>query len=362
MLTKHPLKGMSLVALLVLSMSACTSGGTPKPTPTSTSTLSGAIAGAGASSQSAAMQAWIATFAGAHPSATVNYDPVGSGGGREQFIEGAVAFAATDAPLSTDEVKRLPDHCRDFIQLPGYISPIAIAFNIEGVSELSLSPDSVAKLFAGEITRWNDPQLLAENPGVPLPDLYVNPVHRSDGSGTTETFTEYLHDTAPDIWTTPPDKNWPDILPGEAAQQTSGVVQTIAAGNGSIGYADASQIGALPSVKIKVGDEFVPYSAQGAATLVEQSPRIAQPASPFDYSLHLDRTVKGGYPIVLVAYQLACPTYSDGNDAKLVRTFLSHVFSEDGQAIAAVASGSAPLSARMREQALKGIETIGPTE
>lgn len=357
MLIKHTAT-LGLVMGLALCAAACGAPGETQPSTTSSSTLTGSIAGAGASSQTAAMQAWIATFGDQHPNTTVNYDPVGSGGGREQFVEGAVAFAGSDAPLKASEQAKLPDHCKDFLQLPGYISPIAVAFNVEGVDALNMSPAVIAKIFKGEITRWNDPQIAAENPGVALPDLYVNPVHRSDGSGTTETFTEYLHDTAPEVWDIEPDKHWPEDLLGEAAQQTSGVVQTVRAGNGSIGYADASQIGDLPSAKIKVGSRYVAYSAEAAATLVEQSPRISEPGSPYDYSLKLDREVEGGYPIVLVTYQLACPTYADATDATLVRTFLTYMFSAEGQAVAAQAAGSAPLSALMRANAMKGIETI----
>ena len=350
-----------IVPALSLVLVACTPQGTPPDTPQSTSTLSGSIAGAGASSQAAAMQAWIATFGTMHPRTQVNYDPVGSGGGREQFVEGAVAFAASDAPLKEKEQAKLPDHCKDFIQVPGYISPIAVAFHLDGIDTLNLSPQVLAKIFKGEITNWNDPQIRAENPGITLPDLFVNPVHRSDGSGTTETFTEYLHDTAPDVWDMDPDKHWPEALPGEAAQQTSGVVQTIAAGHGSIGYADASQIGELPSVKIKVGDSYVGYSAQAVATMVEQSPRVEEPGSPYDYSLHLDREVAGGYPIALVTYQLACPAYHDAEDAELVRTFLTYVMSPEGQTIAAQAAGSAPISTQLREDAMKGIDSIAAT-
>lgn len=343
---------------LLLCLAACT---TPSDQAELTSTLSGSVAGAGASSQTAAMQAWIATFGNEHPKVTINYDPVGSGGGREQFVEGAVAFAGTDAPLKAGEQAKLKEHCKDFLQLPGYISPIAVAFNIEGVNALNMSPTVIAKIFKGEITRWNDPLIVAENPGVTLPDLYVNPVHRSDGSGTTETFTEYLRDTAPEVWDSEPDKHWPEDLPGEAAQQTSGMVQTIRAGNGSIGYVDASQIGNLPSLKVKVGDDYVAYSAEAAATLVEQSPRVDEPGSPHDYSLKLDREVEGGYPIVLVTYQLACPTYEKERDATLMREFLTYVFSAEGQDIAAKAAGSAPLSELMRKNAMKGIETIAAT-
>ncbi|MBR7502549.1 extracellular solute-binding protein, partial [Mycobacterium tuberculosis] len=144
------------------------------------------------------------------------------------------------------------------------ISPIAVAFNVEGVDSLNLSPQTIAGIFKGEITNWNDEKIAADNPDAKLPDLTTTAAHRADDSGTTENFTEYLKATAGDVWDEEPDGNFPKNYGGEAAQGTDGVVQTVTDTNGAIGYADASAVGSLGTAKVKVGDEFVELSPEAA--------------------------------------------------------------------------------------------------
>src|SRR3954465_11385828 len=148
--------------------------------------LSGSLNGAGSSAQQAAMQGWSAGFNKEQPNVTVNYDPVGSGGGRTQFIAGGVDFAGSDAALKTDpEVPDAQKRCGgDIFELPDYISAIAVAYNLPSVKTLNLAPDTIAKIFNSSITTWNDPAIAADNPGVTLPSTQITPVHRSDNSGT----------------------------------------------------------------------------------------------------------------------------------------------------------------------------------
>lgn len=321
--------------------------------------LSGTIAGAGSSAQAAAMEAWIAGFTSQYPDVTVTYDPVGSGGGREQFTAGGVDFAGSDAYLDEEEVAAAQETCGgDFVEVPLYVSPIAVIFNLEGVEELNLSPETIARVFNQEITTWNDPAIAADNPGVELPDLPITPVNRSDESGTTENFTEYLAAAAGDAWPHEPDGNWP-VQGGEAAQGTSGVVGAVQGGEGTIGYADASQAGDLGIAKVKVGEEFVEYSPEAAAAVVEVSERV-EGRGEYSYALDLarDTTESGTYPIVLVSYQLACTTYEDPETAELVKAFFGYIASEEGQQAAAEAAGSAPASSTLLEQANQAIEAI----
>ncbi len=350
---------------IALGLSACgaaneQSGNTSGNTTETDSSLSGSLAGAGASSQAAAMEAWIAGFSADNPDVNVSYDPVGSGGGREQFLAGGTAFAGSDAYLKDEELAKVADRCEggELVELPLYVSPIAVVFNLDGVEGLNLSPDTIAKIFDQKITTWNDPAIAADNPGVELPNTKITPVNRSDESGTTENFTEYLAAAAPSSWTYEPSGDWP-VSGGEAAQGTSGVVGAVQSGNGTIGYADASQAGDLGIAKVKVGDEFVEYSPEAAAAVVEASKRV-EGRGEYDYAIDLARDTEqaGTYPIVLVSYSLACTTYSDANTADLVKGFLGYVASEDGQQAAAEAAGSAPISDTVREQATKAIEAI----
>ncbi|GAA0611470.1 phosphate ABC transporter substrate-binding protein PstS [Sporichthya brevicatena] len=327
-------------------------------TPTGNTGLSGTVSGAGASSQAAAMEAWIAAFTAQHSGVTVNYEPTGSGAGREQFSAGAIRFAGSDAPLKADELAKAKSVCVDVIQIPVYVSPIAIAFNLDGVTELNLRPDTVAKIFDQKITRWNDAAITADNPGVNLPDLEITPVNRSDESGTTENFTEYLKAAAPDAWPHEPSGDWP-VPGGEAAQGTSGVVGAIQAGDGTIGYADASQAGNLGTVKVAVGESFVGPSPEAAASILGASERIADQGE-FGFVYELDRATDaaGTYPVVLVSYALACTRYGAQSDVDLVRAFLGWILSEEGQRTAQEAAGSAPLSAAQRTEFSAAVDAI----
>ena len=323
--------------------------------------LSGTLAGAGSSAQAAAMEGWIAGFQTANEDVTVNYDPVGSGGGREQFLSGGVAFAGSDAALDEEELAQAEERCPEsgLVEVPLYISPIAVAFNLPGIETLNLSPEVIAGIFAQKITTWDAPEIAADNPDADLPSTAITPVNRSDESGTTENFTEYLAAAAPGVWTEEPSGDWP-IAGGEAAQGTSGVIQAIGGAEGAIGYADASQVGDLGTVAVGVGEEFVEYSPDAAAAVVENSPRVeGRPEGSLALELARDTTESGNYPIVLVSYQLACKSYEDAAQAELVRGFLEYAASEDGQAAASEAAGSAPISDTIRTDALAQIQQIG---
>ena len=323
--------------------------------------LSGTLSGAGASSQESAMQGWIAGFQTANEEVTVNYDPVGSGGGREQFLAGGTDFAGSDAALDEEELTLAEERCGEggIVEVPLYISPIAVAFNLPGVETLNLSPDVIAGIFKQEITQWNAPEIAADNADADLPDLPITPVNRADESGTTENFTEYLAAAAPEVWTEEPSGEWP-IAGGEAGQGTSGVIQAIEGAEGAIGYADASQVGDLGTVAVGVGEEFVEYSPEAAAAVVEGSPRAeGRPEGSLALEIARDTTESGQYPIVLVSYSLACKTYEDAAQGELVRAFLEYAASEEGQAAASESAGSAPISETIRTDALAQIEQIG---
>lgn len=344
-------------ALLLAGCAANESGST------ASGTLNGELVGVGASSQGAAQEAWIAGFQTANPSVVVNYDPAGSGTGRETFQNGASAFAGSDRAFKTEEIASGTfGSCAegsDLVEFPAYISPIAIVFNLAGADALNLDAATVAQIFNGAITRWNDPAIAATNPGVALPNTAITPVHRSDKSGTTENFTDYLAAAAPEQWTVGAVEEWPAAFGGEGAQGTSGVISAVSAGNGTIGYADASRAGELPTVAIKVGEQFVAYTPEAAAAVVDAS-QVQQGRAATDMAITVDRstTAEGVYPIVLVSYLIGCAEYADSANAELVKSYFTYVVSEEGQSTAAQAAGSAPLSATQRQQISTIVESI----
>jgi phosphate transport system substrate-binding protein len=350
-----------------LALTACGGSSTPDAGSTSSGSaastaLAGSLNGAGSTAQQAAMAAWQAAFQSANPDVTVNYDPVGSGGGREQFLAGgAILFAGSDAALKDDELAKSKTRCAGgtgAIDLPVYVSPIAIAFNLPGVTSLQMSPDTIAKIFNGKIKKWDDPALKADNAGVKLPSTTITPVHRADDSGTTQNFTDYLSKAAKSSWTYPAAQTWP-VKGGEAAQGTSGVVQAIKQGKGAIGYADDSQVGSLGKAKVKVGSAFVEPTAATAAKAAELStPTAGRPAGDLSIDVARDTTDAGAYPVILISYQIVCQQYAKASEGALVKAFETYVTSSEGQDAAAKAAGSAPLTEALRTKVSASIALI----
>ncbi|KUP98609.1 phosphate ABC transporter substrate-binding protein PstS [Thermobifida cellulosilytica] len=332
-------------------------GGQEIPVPENLECFDGPLSGAGSSAQELAMQVWIAGYQTACDDAQIYYDAIGSGGGRSQFIDGAVDFAGSDAAMDEGELEEARQRCgSEVVHIPAYVVPIAVAFNLEGVDTLNLGPAVLARLFSGDITRWNDPAIAADNPGVDLPDLPVVPVSRSDESGTTENFTSYLAAAAGEDWPYEPDGQWP-LPPVEAGQGNSGVAQAVRGGRGTIGYLEASHAEGMATARIGTGGDFVALSPESAARIVEASPRRAG-GGAHDHALELDYTAADSYPAVLVSYEIACLSYEDEHDAAAVRAFLSYLLSDEGQQAAAEESGSAPLPAGTRAELMASVEAI----
>ena len=338
------------------SSSSSSSGGAG-----SAAQLSGTLNGAGSSAQQAAMQAWASGYDKLQPNVTVNYDPVGSGGGRDQFVAGGIDFAGSDAALTGTQLSGAQQRCGSagLFELPDYISAIAVVYNLPGVKNVQLSPDTLAKIFTGQIKTWNDPAIAADNPGKTLPSTAVTPVHRADNSGTTANFTDYLNKAAGDVWTTPSSGDWPAGKPGEAANQTSGMVSAVKAGEGAIGYADESQAAGLGVAKVKVGSSWVAPSSKAAAALVSSSPTVAG-RSANDLAIQLNRTTTSAseYPVVLVSYHIGCLQPKDAAKGALLKGFMNYVVSSDGQQAAAKAAGSAPISDAQRAKSQKVVDAI----
>lgn len=354
----------AVAAIAALALAGCASNEPAGDAPSASAgpALTGTLNGSGATSQQVAVSAWTQLFQTANPEVTVNYDPQGSGTGRESFQSGAVQFAGSDRAFKIEEIEAGPfDACAegsDLVEIPAYVSPIAIAFNVEGVDALNLNADTIAGIFAGTITNWNDPAIVATNADVDLPDLAISPVHRSDKSGTTANFTDYLAQNADDVWTYGSVEEWP-IQGGEAAQGTSGVVDAIKGGNGTIGYADHSQTADLSVVNVAVGSDWVEPSAEGAAIALDASP-IEEGRTPTDLAFAIDRTTEesGAYPVLLVSYLIGCVEYTDADAAALVKGFFTTAVSEEGQQAAAENAGSAPISADLAAKSQAAIDEI----
>lgn len=336
------------------------SDSTSKSTP-----ISGNFSGAGASSQQAAVEAWIAGFQGTNPEAKIAYNPSGSGAGVQTFLTGATAWAGSDKALADDEVEQSKSVCTEgtAFDVPVYISPIAVVFNLKGVSDagkhINMDAATIAKIFDGKITKWNDPAIADQNKDLKLPDTAITVVHRSDKSGTTQNFVSYFKDVTPDNWTYDLSENWPNEV-GQSAKGTSGVISTVKQADGTIGYADFSQVGDLGTVAIKVGDKYNEISAEAGSKVIEDSKQddTVKGDNRIVIKINHATEAEGSYPIVLVSYDIVCPAYKDTKQAEFAKAWLTYVTSDEGQKAAQDAAGTAPLPSSLKSEITKSIETI----
>jgi phosphate transport system substrate-binding protein len=359
-----PIAAAALVTATALAFAGCASNETPAASSSGSAGSAGGsqtLTGVGASSQKAAQEKWVAAFQTKNPSITVNYSPDGSGAGRSAFVAGAAAFAGSDRPFKDEEMGagKFAGCSADSsaLNLPVYISPIAVIFNVEGVKELTLDPDTLAGIFAGKITKWNDPAIAKTNPKATLPDAAITAVHRADDSGTTNNFTDTLNKISPSVWTQPAADTFPSAFGGEAANGTSGVVQAVTSGKNTIGYADESAAGTLGKASLLIGGKALQPTAEAGTAILDHSKTIAGRTAN-DLAFTLDRNVDGVYPAVLVSYAIVCQTYKDAAVGSLVKSYIGYIASADGQSAAAAAAGSAPLSTTLQAKVKTAIDSI----
>ena len=278
----------------------------------------------------------VLTYQTQCPGATITYGGGGSGQGVTDFTSGVVNFAGSDAALDTvpGQFAAAAKACASggsAIDLPMVTGPIAIAYNLSGVSGLTLSADVLAKIFTGKITKWNDPAIAAINSGVNLPSATITVFNRSDASGTTQNFESYLAASAPTVWTTKPSKQWAGVGQGKSGNPLVG--QAVQSTKNSIAYVEWSYAlqNNLPMAKIDNGGGAVALTADTVATTV--STAAVSPAGPGDLTLKLNYATKtpGAYPIILVTYEIACTQYSDASTAALVKSFLTFISSSAEQ-------------------------------
>jgi phosphate transport system substrate-binding protein len=291
---------------------------------------------------------------------TLAYNPTGSGAGVDQFIAKQVDFAGSDSALSADQAPKATERCggNPAWNLPLVFGPVAMAYNIEGVDKLVVNADVLAKIFQGQISKWNDPAIAALNSGTSLPDADIKPVYRSDSSGTTDNFQKYLAAAAPQSWTKGAGKEFQGGA-GEGAQKSSGVVQAIQATPGSIGYVEKSPAAAAGLKNADID------SGAGAVALTDDSTKQAVASAKFkaegmDLTLDLNALYAskeaGAYPLMLATYEIVCSKGYDADTAAAVKSFLT-VSANQGQANLS-AAGYVPLPDSFKERLLKSVDAI----
>jgi phosphate transport system substrate-binding protein len=360
------LAGLALTAALALS--AC--GSNNNPAPGSSPSASGSAAAVacatgtlnaqGSSAQKNAMSEWIKAYQQQCSGTTINYGPTGSGAGIQAFIAGTADFAGSDSALKATEQPQADAKCSGgkAIHLPMVIGPVAVAYNLTGVSNLQLKPATVAKIFAGKIAKWDDPAIKADNPGVTLPSTTIQTVHRSDSSGTTDNFTAFLTKTAGADWPAGQAKDW-KAAGGTGQKGSDGVASAVKAAQGSIGYMELSfaENSSLSMAKIANGaGEFVTLTPDAAGKTIAGATVTGQ-GDDLKMSVDYNTKAAGAYPIVLVTYEIVCSKGLAADKVALVKGFLGYAASTAGQA-QLTSLGYAPLPESVRAKVEASVKNI----
>ncbi len=326
------------------------------------SCASGSLKAEGSTAQKNAMEQWIKDFQAKCSGSTITYNGTGSGAGVSNFIAKQDDFAGSDSALdpSKDEVAKATAACGSpAIDLPMVTGPIALAYKVNGVKDLTLTPQLITKIFLGKITSWDDPAIKAANSSASLPATKITVFYRGDSSGTTQNFEKYLAATDPSGFTSKPDKDSSKAgFAGQGKTGSQGVQQAIGSTEGSIGYVEWSFAvsGNLDTAKVDNGAGPVELTADSAGAAVTAA-KVASNGGQ-DLTLKLDYATKtsGAYPIILVTYEIVCSKYSDPKIGSLVKSFLTYT-AGDGQS-ALQDLGYAPLPSEIQTKVQAAVAAI----
>lgn len=340
-----------LAAVGTLALSACGSDSQGASTTTASSgsptaaanCATGDLKGAGSTFQKNIVAQWIKDFGAACSGANIDYQPVGSGAGITQFGAGTIDFAGSDSTMKQDEQAAADKRCgAPAIHLPITAGGIAIMYKLGDVKDLQLSPKTLAGIFQGTVKKWDDAAVKADNPGVSLPGTSITAVRRSDSSGTTSVFSEFLVATAGADWKLGDGKElkWPANVQG--AKGSDGVTQAVAGTDGAITYAEVSYATASGLGVAKVKNGAGEYAALDGASVAKALEGASVPDSG-DLKVKYDfaNTTAGAYPITALSYEIVCSKGTDPAKLALLKAFLTYA-ATTGQS-SAEGLGFAPL-------------------
>jgi phosphate transport system substrate-binding protein len=285
-----------------------------------------ALTGAGATFPYPLYSKWMAQYHDLHPNVQINYQSIGSGGGIRQISARTVDFGASDAPMTDEELKKAP---APLIHIPTTIGAVVVTYNVEGVSSpLKLAPDVLADIYLGKVTQWNDKRITADNPNAKLPKADISVVYRSDGSGTTAVFTDYLAKVSPDFKSqvgNGKSVKWPRGLGAKGNEGVTGQIKTTPSTLGYVELAYALQ-NKLPTAHLKnkagnfVGPSIASVAAAAAGVELPESLTVSITDGPG----------ADAYPIASYTYLLV---YEDATDAKKGSTIVDFLWwaIHDGQ-------------------------------
>ena len=348
---------LSLAACSSSSSSSAAGGSSSSPAAGSSSSsaaLSGTLNGSGSTFQTIFQQTAIASFKTVQSGMTVNYGSGGSGKGRTDLASGVVNFAGSDSTIPAAETANFKG--KTVLYFPVVIGPITLSYNLSSLSKpLQLSAPVIASIFDGKITKWNDPAIATDNPGVTLPSTPIIVAVRSDSSGTTQNFTLFLKDATPSTWTLGSSSiiKWPATA--HAGAGNSGVAQIIKSTPGAIGYVDYATAKAssltFASIKNKDGDYVAPSTTSASAA-------AGQATVAADLTFHAVWAPGAtSYPITYQSWDLVYQTQPNANDAAMLKAYIGYLLGPGQQLLPNL--GYAPLPANLDQMATAQLSKIG---
>jgi phosphate transport system substrate-binding protein len=343
------------VAAMALSLAACSSSSSSSPSSggSSGASLSGTLNGSGSTFQLTFQQEAISSFKSVQPSMTVNYGGGGSGKGRTDLASGVVQYAGSDSPIPSDETANFKG--KTVLYFPVVVGPITISYNLSGVSKLQLDAPVIANIFQGKIKKWNDPAIAAINSGVKLPSTPIVIARRSDSSGTTANFSEFLVEGAPGVWKLGSSStiSWPATSRG--GNGNGGVAQIVKSTPGAIGYVDYSDAKAsglsYASIKNKEGDYVAP--SVSAATAAADNATVA---SNLTFSA-IWAPGATSYPITYQSWVLVYQAQSGANNTKMLKAYIGYLLGAGQKLLPQL--NYAPLPASIDQKATAQLSMIG---
>jgi len=328
MLSGRPL-GRAMLAGVVAAMFAAACGGTGTATPSPVDVGSGSLTGAGATFPAPFYTKAFFDYTTKYPQVTVNYQAVGSGAGISQFQKGTVDFGASDVPMTDADIAKVPGGAAALVQVPTTLGVISIAYNLSGVSKLQLDGPTLANIYLGHITKWNDAAITATNSGVTLPSSAIQVVHRSDGSGTSYHFTDYLAKVSAE-WKSKVGVgkavSWPAGIGGSGNQ---GVAQAVTSTAGSIGYVELAYVvqTGMSQAYVKNADgNFLQASVAGATAAAAHNSNV----SSTNFSI-TNMPGADTYPLAGFSWVILPTSVTDANKGKALATLFKWLVT-DGQA------------------------------
>ncbi|WP_328605168.1 phosphate ABC transporter substrate-binding protein PstS [Amycolatopsis sp. NBC_00345] len=319
------------------------------------------LSGEGSTAQDKAVGVFKLAYGKQCSGQQVNYTASGSGAGVKQFNGNQVDFGGSDSPITGADLDAANKRCASPAwNIPMVVGPVAVAYKLQGVDKLTLTPTVIAKIFNGGIKNWNDPAIKAVkgNESFTFPDKPIQVVSRSDESGTTDNFQKYLGAAAKDVWTQGAGKKFNGGV-GNGASGSNGVATAVKAADGAITYVEGAfaKDGITPAL-IDSGSGGVQLTGENVAKSLDTAKFLHDGTN--DLALDLNgiyaSNIPGAYPLLLTTYEIVCSKYSDANTAKAIKAFLTTAATTGQQQVSS--QGYVPIPQSLQDKVLTAVKAI----